>query len=60
MLKDITKTIGLLTAIFIIGNVVGLLQRFTETLPEYMFFLLLFCMIAFLWVQVIKFVKVNF
>lgn len=59
MLKDLLKTILLLSAVIIGGNTIALCQKITSTMPGYMMLLSIICMLVVLWVQFIKLVKNN-
>ena len=57
MLKDLSKTIFLLSAVIIGGNIIALCQKVTSTMPDYIRLLTIICMFVVLWYNVIKLVK---
>ena len=57
MLKDLSKTIFLLSAVVIGGNLIALCQKVTSSMPDYMMLLTIICMLVVLWYNVIKLVK---
>ena len=57
MFKDLFKTIFLLSAVVIGGNLIALCQKVTSTMPGYMMLLTIICMLVVLWYNVIKLVK---
>ena len=59
MLKELLKTILLLSAVIIGGNLIALCQKITSSMPDYMMLLTIVCMLVILWVQVIKLIKEN-
>lgn len=59
MLKDLLKTILLLSAVIIGGNLIALCQKITTSMPDYMMLLTIICMLVVAWSQVIKLVKGN-
>ena len=59
MLKDLSKTILLLSAVIIGGNIIALCQKVTSTMPDYMMLLSIICMLVVLWIQFIKLIKNN-
>lgn len=59
MLKDLFKTILLLSAVIIGGNLIALCQKVASTMPDYMMLLTIICMLVVLWTQFIKLMKGN-
>jgi hypothetical protein len=59
MLKDLFKTILLLSAVVIGGNLIALCQKATDTMPAYIILLTIICMLVVLWTQFIKLMKGN-
>ena len=57
MLKDLLKTIFLLSVVVIGGNLIALCQKITTSMPDYMMLLTIVCMLVVLWVQFIKLLK---
>ena len=57
MLKDLFKTILLLSAVIIGGNLIALCQKIATNMPDYMMLLTLVCMLVVLWIQFIKLIK---
>lgn len=58
-LKDLLKTIFLLSAIIIGGNLIALCQKVASNMPDYMFFITLVCFLTVAWIYVIKLIKSN-
>ena len=59
MFKELLKTILLLSAVIIGGNIIALCQKVTSTMPDYMMLLSIICMLVVLWIQFIKLIKNN-
>lgn len=59
MLKDLLKTILLLSMVIIGGNLIALCQKITSSMPDYMMLLTIICMLVVAWVQFIKLIKSN-
>ena len=59
MFKDLLKTILLLSAVIIGGNLIALCQKVTSSMPDYMMLLSIICMLVVLWIQFIKLIKNN-
>ena len=57
MFKDLLKTILLLSAVIIGGNLIALCQKIASNMPDYMMLLTIICMLVVLWVQFIKLLK---
>ena len=58
MFKTMQKTIFLLSVIIIGGNIIGLLQKATNSIPEYYFILTLSGFLIVAWRYVLKLLKV--
>lgn len=59
MLKSMFKTILLLSAVVIGGNLIALCQKIATSMPDYMMLLTIICMLVVLWIQGIKLMKGN-
>ena len=59
MLKDLLKTILLLSAVIIGGNFIALCQKITSNMPDYMMLLTLSGFLIVAWIYVIKLIKSN-
>ena len=59
MLKDLLKTILLLSAVIIGGNLIALCQNITNNMPDYMMLLTLVGFLIVAWIYVIKLIKSN-
>ena len=57
MFKDLLKVIFLLSAVIVGGNLIALCQKIITSMPDYMMLLIIICMLAVLWYNVIKLVK---
>ena len=59
MLKDLSKTIFLLSAVIIGGNLIALCQKITSNMPGYMMLLTIIGFLIVAWVHIIKLIKSN-
>ena len=59
MLKDLSKTILLLSAVITGGNLIAICQKITSNMPDYMMLLTIICFLIVAWVYVIKLIKSN-
>ena len=59
MLKDLLKTIFLLSVVIIGGNLIALCQKITSNMPDYMMLLTIICMLIVGWIYAIKLIKSN-
>ena len=59
MLKDLFKTILLLSAVVIGGNLIALCQKITSNMPDYMMLLTIIGFLIVAWVHIIKLIKSN-
>ena len=59
MLKDLLKTILLLSIVIIGGNLIALCQKIATSMPDYMMLLTIICFLIVAWVYVIKLIKSN-
>lgn len=59
MLKELFKTIFLLSIVIIGGNLIALCQKITSNMPDYMMLLTIIGFLIVAWVHIIKLIKSN-
>ena len=59
MLKDLLKTILLLSIVIIGGNLIALCQKITTSMPDYMILLTIIGFLIVAWIYAIKLIKSN-
>lgn len=59
MFKDLLKTIFLLSAFIIGGNLIALCQKITSSMPDYMMLLTIIGFLTVAWIYAIKLIKSN-